>query len=108
MPPVRHNETQNQIAFDRKIRGHGRLGRVATGLLGRTLPIGTKEQAKKSLAGERPKWMGVNHANMWDPLADPLALQTSGDDFQRERVIQRREASCLNSWLCAAMDALCV
>jgi len=52
--------------------------------------------------------MEVNHANMWDPLADPLALQTAGDDFQRERVIQRREASCLNSWLCAAMDALCV
>jgi hypothetical protein len=33
--------------------------------------------------------MEVNHANMWDPLAGPLALQTSGDDFQRERVIQR-------------------
>ena len=49
MPPVRQNETQNQTAFDRKIRGHGRLGRVETGLLGRTLPIGTKEQAKNPL-----------------------------------------------------------
>jgi len=49
MPPVRQNETQNQTAFDRKIRGHGRLARVETGLLGRTPPIGTKEQAKNPL-----------------------------------------------------------
>jgi hypothetical protein len=65
-----------------------------------------REKKRRSEFPSHGKRMEANHANMWDPLADPFALQTSGDDFPRERVIQRREASCLNSWLCAAMDAL--
>jgi len=37
--------------LQRKRRGHGRLGRVETGLLVRTLPIETKEHPQRKQAG---------------------------------------------------------
>jgi len=52
--------------------GHGRLGRVETGLLSRTLPIGTKGADHSTQATAR---------RLWDTKA-PSARETDGDGLR--------------------------